>query len=76
MHSHNKIDHATGLPKMTLDYILGWQNSKLKKPVLQIFFGSFLGFINFYILLLFKLFLRHFTKKEAIKVTNKVRNGK
>ena len=48
-----------------------WQNSVFFfKPTV------FLGFINFDILLLLKLFFRHFTKKEAIKVTNIVRNSK
>ena len=45
----------------------GWQNSGFFEKTQPS--GVLLGFINFYILLLLKLFLRHFTKKEAIKVT-------
>ena len=56
---------------------IGTQDNHVGK-ILFFFFKPtvFLGFINFDILLLLKLFFRHFTKKEAIKVTNIVRNSK
>ena len=56
----------------------GWQNSGFFHKNLNPagFIGVLLDFVNFYILLLLKLFLLYFIKKEAIKVIDKVRNGK
>ena len=55
---------------------LCWQNFGFFKKNQPSKFCLVFWFLLIFILLLFKLFLRHFTKKEAIKVTNKVRNGK